>query len=201
MPPLRRDDLQPDPVRQFARWYHDAMEARLPLPDGMTLATVDEHGRPSSRVVLLKSFDESGFVFYTNYRSRKALELAGNPAAALCFWWPSLDRQVRIEGSVARVTEAESDAYFATRPRGSQIGAWASDQSRVVDDDRSTLEDRARELEQRWRGQDIPRPPQWGGFRLRHEAFEFWQNRDDRLHDRFRYTRWGEEWRIERLAP
>lgn len=200
MPPLRRADLQPDPVRQFARWYDDAMEAGIPLAEGMTLATVDERGRPSARIVLLKSFDESGFAFYTNYLSRKARELDGNPAAALCFWWPKLDRQVRIEGSVTRVTVAESDAYFATRPRGSQIGAWASDQSSVVAD-RSSLEDRARAIEQRWRGQDIPRPAHWGGFRLRHESVEFWENREDRLHDRFLYTRAGEEWLIERLAP
>lgn len=200
MPLLHKADLQPDPVDQFTRWYHDAMEARIPLAEGMTLATVDEQGRPSARVVLLKSYDRTGFAFYTNYLSRKARELEGNPAAALCFWWPQLDRQVRIEGSVTRVTDAESDAYFATRPRGSQIGAWASDQSRVVDD-RSLLEDRAREIEQRWRGQDIPRPKHWGGFRLRHESVEFWQNREDRLHDRFRYTRSGERWRIECLAP
>jgi pyridoxamine 5'-phosphate oxidase len=200
MQPFDDSSLHGDPVQQFARWFHDAVDAKLPLAEAVTLATVDAEGRPSARVVLLKDFDEHGFVFFTNYESRKAHDLAANPRAALCFWWPPLERQVRIEGSVERVAAAESDAYFASRPRGSQIGAWASDQSTVIES-RRILEDRAAQLAARWTGSAVPRPPHWGGFRLRPDSIEFWQNRDDRLHDRFRYTRDGDRWRIERLAP
>jgi pyridoxamine 5'-phosphate oxidase len=200
MNPLGADDLQPDPVDQFARWFRDAVDAKLTLPEAFTLATAGRDGAPSARVVLLKDFDAQGFVFFTNYESRKARDLEANPRAALCFWWPALERQVRIEGSVARVPEDESDAYFSTRPRGSQIGAWASEQSSVIEG-RRILEQRAEELSARWIESSIPRPAHWGGFRLLPQSIEFWQNRDDRLHDRFRYVRDGERWRIERLAP
>ncbi|MGH9459065.1 MAG: pyridoxamine 5'-phosphate oxidase [Thermoanaerobaculia bacterium] len=200
MAELRVEDLHPDPVRQFERWFHDAVEAKHLLPEGMTLATADRNGQPSARVVLLKGFDEHGFVFFTNYRSRKCRDLEENPRAALCFWWPLVARQVRIEGTTAPTSAAESDAYFATRPRGSQIGAWASDQSSTIGD-RAILEERAEEIARRWEGQPIPRPAHWGGWRLVPEAFEFWENRDDRLHDRFRYTRVPDGWLIDRLAP
>jgi pyridoxamine 5'-phosphate oxidase len=197
---LREAELHPDPIRQFAHWFRDAIEAKIPLAEGMTLATVDDEGRPSARVVLLKDFDERGFTFYTNYRSRKAIELDRNPHAALCFWWGPLERQVRIEGRVERVAEGESDAYFATRPRGSQIGAWASPQSSPIES-REELETTAFALIEEYAGKDVPRPPHWGGYRLHPSALEFWQNRDDRLHDRFRYERIKDGWKITRLGP
>lgn len=197
---VNESTLDRDPIQQFARWFHDAVDAKLTLPEAMTLATADRGGRPSARVVLLKDFDEHGFVFFTNFESRKARELTANPQAALCFWWPALERQVRIEGRVARVPDPESDAYFSTRPRGSQIGAWASAQSEVIES-RRILEERATELSARWIESSVPRPPYWGGFRLAADTIEFWQNRDDRLHDRFRYSRMGDGWRVERLAP
>ncbi len=200
MHPLHESALDRDPVRQFARWFHEAVDAKVALPEATTLATADREGRPSARVVLLKDFDEHGFVFFTNYESRKARDLGANPRAALCFWWPALERQVRIEGSVTRVTGPESDAYFSTRPRGSQIGAWASAQSEVIES-RRVLEERAAELSARWVESSVPRPPHWGGFRLAAETIEFWQNRDDRLHDRFRYSRRGGSWVLARLAP
>jgi pyridoxamine 5'-phosphate oxidase len=197
---LHEAELLSDPIRQFAHWFHDAIEAKIPLAEGMTLATVDGEGRPSARVVLLKDFDERGFTFYTNYQSRKAIELDGNPHAALCFWWGPLERQVRIEGEVERVAEEESDAYFATRPRGSQIGAWASPQSSPIES-RQALEAAAFALIEKYAGKDVPRPPHWGGYRLHPRALEFWQNRDDRLHDRFRYERTADGWTITRLGP
>jgi pyridoxamine 5'-phosphate oxidase len=166
----------------------------------VALATVDPVGRPSVRMVLLRGVDERGFVFHTNYNSRKARELARNPQAALCFHWPTLEEQIRVEGSVERLPDEESDAYFASRPRGSQIGAWASDQSAVLLA-REALEERYRELERQYEGRPVPRPPFWGGYRLAPSQIEFWYGRPDRLHDRIRYTREGESWRIERLYP
>ena len=197
---LHEAELHPDPMRQFAQWFHAAIEAKIPLAEGMTLATVDGEGRPSARVILLKDFDERGFTFYTNYRSRKAIELDRNHHAALCFWWSKLERQIRIEGEVERVPEEESDAYFATRPRGSQIGAWASPQSKPIES-RQSLEAGAHALIEKYAGKDVPRPPHWGGYRLLPRALEFWQNRDDRLHDRFRYERTADGWEITRLGP
>lgn len=198
---LQESDVDRDPVVQFERWFNQALEAQLREPNAMTLATVTADGRPAARVVLLKGFDQRGFVFYTNYTSRKGQELAQTPFAALVFWWADLERQVRVEGAVEKVVAQESDEYFCSRPRGSRLGAWASDQSQVVKD-RISLEERLRSLEQKYRDQDIPRPPHWGGYRLVPSVIEFWQGRPSRLHDRLRYSRQdGDNWMIERLAP
>jgi pyridoxamine 5'-phosphate oxidase len=198
---LREADLDPDPIRQFAAWFVRVQTAGLREPNAMTLATATPDGRPAARTVLLKSFDERGFVFYTNYEGRKGLELAANPQAALLFYWPELERQVRVEGAAERTTAAESDAYFRTRPRGSQLGAWASPQSEVVPG-RDALDRRLQELEREYAGRDVPRPPHWGGFRIRPMVIEFWQGRPNRMHDRLVYRRVGQTgWRVERLAP
>jgi pyridoxamine 5'-phosphate oxidase len=188
-----------DPMRQFASWLEQAIAARLPEPNAMTLATVGEGGRPSTRIVLLKDYDERGLVWYTNYESRKGRELAAHPAAALQFHWVELERVVRIEGTVEKVTEAESDAYFATRPLDSRIGAWASPQSQVIGS-RAVLVANAARYGARFMLKP-PRPPHWGGFRLLPEAWEFWQGRKSRLHDRLRYRLDAGGWIRERLAP
>ncbi len=192
---LRRADLDPDPLRQFRRWFDDAREV-VRAPEAMAVATATASGAPSVRMVLLKAADDRGLVFYTHYVSRKGRELEGNPQAALLFYWDPLGRQVRVEGRVEHVSTEESDAYFATRPAGARIGAVVSRQSEVLDD-RAELERRVAELA----GTDPPRPETWGGFRLVAEAWEFWQHRDDRLHDRFRYTRHDGGWVSERLYP
>jgi pyridoxamine 5'-phosphate oxidase len=189
-----------DPIERFQEWFREAEQAGVEVPEVMTLATATAVGAPSARMVLLKGADDEGFVFYSGYMSRKAGELEQNPRAALVFYWRPLGKQVRVEGAVERVSEGESAAYFATRPRGSQLAAWASQQSRPLES-REQLERRYAELEREYAGREVPRPPDWGGFRLRPDAIEFWEHRENRLHDRFRYTRAREGWRHELLAP
>jgi pyridoxamine 5'-phosphate oxidase len=197
---LREADADPDPLRQFQLWFDAAVAAGLPEPNAMTLATCTADGVPSARIVLLKVCDERGLAFFTNYRSRKGRELANNPRAALVFFWPALERQVRVEGRVELVSADESDAYFASRPVNSRLGAWASDQS-VVISGRDELERRQRELEAQFPDGRVPRPPHWGGYRVVPDVFEFWQGRPSRLHDRLRYRRVENRWVIERLSP
>jgi pyridoxamine 5'-phosphate oxidase len=221
---MRRSDLEADPIAQFRKWFDQASGARasgrlrkvciklykkLLLASGaelmdltaMTLATADKQGRPSARIVLLKGVDERGFVFYTNYESRKGQELAENPQAALDFYWPDQERQVCVAGEVSKLPPAESDAYHKSRPRGGQLGAWASQQSAVVRD-RAALEAKWKQMEAQYAGQEIPRPPHWGGYVLCPTRIEFWQGRPNRLHDRFRYKRQPDKtWLIERLSP
>jgi pyridoxamine 5'-phosphate oxidase len=192
---LRRRDLDPDPLRQFERWHAEAGG-----PDTVALATASEQGAPSVRMVLLKGADERGFVFHSSYEGRKARELAENPRGALLFYWQEPGRQVRVEGAVERVEQSDSEAYFRTRPRGGQLAAWASTQSEVIGS-REQLEEQFRAVEAEYEGQDVPLPPHWGGFRLVPETYEFWEHRDNRLHDRFRYRREGDGWTIERLSP
>ena len=198
---MKKANLAPDPIVQFKRWYEEALAARLEKPDAMTLATASTEGHPSARIVLLKTVDEAGFVFFTNYKSRKARELAENPWASLVFLWDPLGRQVRIEGPVEKTTLEESDDYHHNRPRGSQLGALVSRQSEVITN-REALDQRLDKLTIRFEGKEIPRPDFWGGYRLRPTTIEFWQHRDNRLHDRLRYCRQETgPWVIERLAP
>lgn len=196
---LHERDLAPDPFVQFGSWFDEALRSGIALPNAMTLATATRAGRPSARTVLLKSFDASGFVFFTHYRSRKGREIEENPQAMLLFRWGELERQVGIEGRVARVSAAESDGYFATRPLGSRLSAIISPQSEPVVS-REVLETALEEASKRWRNEP-PRPPHWGGYRLVPERFEFWQGRRDRLHDRLCYRKAEGAWKIERLAP
>ena len=199
--PLLETDLDPNPFAQFGRWFDDAKQQQPHLPEGMTLSTASLDGVVSSRIVLLKGFDQRGFSFFTNYNSRKGAQIHDNPLAALCWWWPVLERQVRAEGAIVKTTEDESDAYWKSRPRGSQLGAWTSDQSKVILG-RGALEERFHELEANYRDIEVPRPPHWGGYRVIPNVIEFWQGRDDRLHDRFVYRlRESKDWIIERLSP
>jgi pyridoxamine 5'-phosphate oxidase len=192
---LYEDEVADEPLEQFRRWFSDAGD-----DNRVALATATPDGAPSVRMVLLKGADEDGFVFFTGYGSRKGGELDANPRAALLFHWALLGRQVRVEGAVERVDAAESDAYFATRPRGAQLAAAASRQGRVLAN-RAQLDEAVAELAREYEGRDVPRPEHWGGYRVRPETYEFWQHRDDRLHDRLRYSRDGDAWRLERLAP
>jgi pyridoxamine 5'-phosphate oxidase len=196
---LRRADLDPDPLRQFAAWYTEAAAA-VATPESAVLATATPTGAPSARMVLLKGYDQRGFVFYTNYFSRKGQEIAQNPRAAMLFHWSQLGRQVRIEGTVIRIDAAESDAYFRTRPLGSRLSAAASPQSRPVEN-RGVLEQAVAALTERHPDGNVPRPEEWGGLRLEPSRYEFWQHGDDRLHDRFRYRREQTAWVVERLGP
>jgi pyridoxamine 5'-phosphate oxidase len=196
---LRRSDLSSDPISQFRFWLQDAEDAAVTMPIAMTLATANAQGRVAARVVLLRGIDECGFLFYTNYESDKSLDLKSNPSAALVFHWQTLSRQIRIEGAVELLTDAESDEYFASRPRGNQLAAHASPQSRIVED-RQDLEDRFTEIEQKFEKMDVVRPANWGGYRVVPEIVEFWQEGEHRMHDRFRYRLENGGWAIERLG-
>lgn len=200
---LDTSDLTPDPLDLFRRWWHEAIDSGIEEANAMTLATVNAQGHPSARIVLLKGLHPDGFEFFTNYNSRKADDLEHNPYVALLFFWKELERQVRIEGTAEKVSAARSEAYFQSRPRGSQVGAWSSPQSAVIPD-RHVIENEVTSVEKRFEGLDpLPWPAHWGGFLVRPSAYEFWQGRPDRLHDRFRYTRTPEnsKWVTDRLAP
>lgn len=198
---LNENEADANPFKQFQTWFDQAVTAELPEPNAMTLATANPQGKPSARIVLLKGVDHEGFVFYTNYNSQKGQELAVNPWGSLVFWWVELERQVRIEGTVEKVSTQESEEYFVSRPVGSQLGAWASPQSEVISS-RDVLEEKMTELEKQYQGQTIPKPSHWGGYRLYPTEIEFWQGRPNRLHDRLRYRKQDDgSWLRERLAP
>lgn len=193
-------DADPDPMRQFKKWFGGALNSTLREPNAMALATSTKTGKPSVRIVLLKSYNENGFIFFTNYESRKGNELTENPVAALDFWWEEFGRQIRIEGSVERISRKESEQYFKSRPFESRISAWASAQSRVMGS-RDSLEKRYQEIKKQYEGKSVPCPPHWGGYRLIPNSFEFWQGWANRLHDRILYTHQKDGWKIERLGP
>ncbi len=197
---LDEKSILASPFQQFEKWFNEAILVKALEPNAMTLSTVSENNRPSGRIVLLKGFTDAGFTFFTNYQSHKGKDLAQNVNCALTFFWPELERQVRIEGMADRISNEESDEYFKTRPHKSQIGAWASPQSSTIAS-RGIVQDRYKSLEIKFDGREIPRPNQWGGYLTKPMLFEFWQGRPSRLHDRIQYTLVGEEWRIERLAP
>ncbi|MEC4812590.1 MAG: pyridoxamine 5'-phosphate oxidase [Scytonema sp. PMC 1069.18] len=198
---LSKTEIDPNPFIQFKKWFDQALTAQLTEPNAMTIATATPDGRPSARMVLLKGFDQRGFVFYTNYNSQKGQELAKNPQASLVFWWAELERQVRISGHIEKVSENESNEYFYSRPLNSRLGAWASNQSQVIES-RDVLEQQMQELQIKYQEREIPRPPHWGGFRVIPQEIEFWQGRSNRLHDRLRYTYVEDgDWKIERLSP
>jgi pyridoxamine 5'-phosphate oxidase len=198
---LSKTEVDPNPFIQFKKWFEQALAAQLPEPNAMTLATATSDGKPSARMVLLKDFDERGFAFFTNYNSHKGQELGENPQASLVFWWAELERQIRISGSVEKVSPTESDDYFNVRPASSRLGAWVSNQSEVIAS-REVLEQRMQEFQRQYENQEIPRPPHWGGLRVIPTEIEFWQGRSSRLHDRLLYTRLNDgSWKIERLSP
>lgn len=198
---LSEADAHADPFEQFRIWFDQALAAGLPEPNAMTISTVTSDGKPSARMVLLKDYDEQGFVFYTNYESHKGQQLLQNPWGAITFWWAELERQVRIEGRVEQVSATDSDEYFHGRPRNSQLGAWVSAQSQVIEN-REVLNERLQQLEKEYKNKEIPRPPHWGGFRVIPTAIEFWQGRPSRLHDRLLYQRSEDgTWKIQRLSP
>lgn len=198
---LLESNINPNPLKQFQIWFQQALEAEILEPNAMTLATVDSEGKPTARIVLLKHLDERGFSFFTNYESEKGKNLSQNPWVSLVFWWGDLERQVRIQGKVEKISPAESDQYFSSRPLGSQLGAWVSEQSTIINS-REVLDTRLDELEKQYQAQNIPRPEHWGGFRVIPHQIEFWQGRENRLHDRLRYRLQADQsWIIERLAP
>ncbi len=197
---LNENEVAPDPIAQFENWFNQALQAQLTEPNAMTLSTVSAEGRPSARIVLLKGITKEGFLFYTNYDSQKGKELAAHPFAALTFFWVDLERQVRIEGKVAKVDAQTSATYFHSRPRASQIGAWASPQSTVITE-RGFLEKQAEQYTKKFTNQEVPLPPYWGGYQVTPDRIEFWQGRRSRLHDRILYTRKSDQWVINRLAP
>jgi pyridoxamine 5'-phosphate oxidase len=196
---LHEEQVCSDPIDQLQRWLHDAVQAAVPEPNAMCLCT-SAQGQPSARMVLLRRLDQSGLVFYTSYFSRKGRELQENPHAAIVFYWPPLERQVRVEGTVGALAEEESDAYFASRPRGHQIGAWASEQSEPVEN-RELLDQRMKDYEERFAGEEVPRPHSWGGYCLTPQRIEFWQGRPNRMHDRLEFTRAHGGWSVRRLQP
>lgn len=198
--PLERKHLHPDPIVQFQQWFEEACERIAPEPNAMALATVDSNGAPTLRTVLLKFFDREGFVFFTNLESRKAVHIESNEQVALLFWWSELERQIEINGIAERIGSVEAAKYFVTRPRGSQLGAWVSDQSHVLTS-RKALEMKLDEIKRKFANREVPLPSFWGGYRVVPSAIEFWQGQPDRLHDRFQYVREGDGWRIQRLAP
>ncbi len=197
---LNEDDVAANPINQFAKWWAEAIASEILEVNAMTLATANKYGKPSARIVLLKDYDERGFVFFTNYESHKGKELAENTHAALVFFWKEIERQIRIEGVIEKVDAVESDAYFSSRPEGSRIGAWASPQSKIIET-RSVLEDNVKKFQLEFKN-SIPRPPHWGGYRVLPDLIEFWQGRKNRLHDRIQFTKTNEgSWKVERLAP
>ena len=196
---LSEADVDPDPIKQFGLWFKEARDCNIEDANAMSLATADRQGKPSCRIVLIKGFDEKGFVFFTNYQSQKGKDLEGNPVAALMFYWHALERQVRIDGRVEKISDIESEDYSNSRPEGSKIGAWSSPQSQLVS--RTELLDNQRDFQQKYAGQQIPRPPFWGGYVVKPEMIEFWQGRPNRLHDRIVYQKTGNSWTIQRLAP
>lgn len=197
---LDKSDVNADPILQFEKWFKEAVEAKVNEPNAMSISTVSDEGKPSSRIVLLRNFNEDGFVFYTNYNSRKGIEISKNPNAALLFFWPELERQVRIEGTLKKQSPEESNAYFDSRPRESKLGAWSSEQSQPIED-RQVLDKAYEANAKKFPGEVIPRPPFWGGYVLHPISIEFWQGRASRLHDRIRYTNEDQQWKLERLSP
>jgi pyridoxamine 5'-phosphate oxidase len=197
---LDEKDAHINPVTQFSKWFQEAVDSKVNEPNAMCLSTVSSEGKPSSRILLLRNFSEEGFVFYTNYTSRKGEEISANPNVALLFFWPELERQVRIEGKLIKQSKEESDLYFNSRPRTSKLGAWTSAQSKVIAS-RKVLDEEYKKLSDKFPGEDVPRPDYWGGYLLKPETMEFWQGRSSRLHDRILYTNEGQKWKIERLAP
>lgn len=197
---LNEEDVNKDPIQQFERWFKEAIDAKVNEPNAMTVCTVNNNNKPSARIVLLRNFNDEGFVFYTNYNSRKGEEIKNNPNAALLFFWPELERQVRIEGSLIKQTNEESDSYFNSRPRDSKLGAWTSNQSKVISS-RKELDEEYKKVSEKFKLDDIPRPNYWGGYILVPQSIEFWQGRPSRLHDRILFTKIKNDWKIQRLAP
>lgn len=197
---LDEKQVDENPIAQFEKWFKEAVEAKVNEPNAMTICTATIEGKPSARIVLLRNFNENGFVYYTNYNSRKGLEIQANPQCALLFFWPELERQVRIDGSIEKQSAEDSDLYFRTRPRTSKLGAWTSEQSKVIAN-RDILESEYEKFSAMFPGEEVPRPPHWGGYTVNPSTIEFWQGRPSRLHDRILYTKENKAWKIERLAP